>query len=129
MLIAILMLLSMEARVGGAVVCAEARGLKEHEQIAVGAVVRERVRQSGRSGVEELTRPLQFARPCLSAMVEAVHVERYVIGRLGLGPAWTHGLVGFYARRLDDRLRERWQARGWERVDVGGRHVYWRGAL
>lgn len=118
-----------EAPLGGAVVCAEARGLDADEQAAVGSVVRELVRQSGRTGAAWLTRPRAFARPCHPSLVRPEHVWAYLRGRVGLGPVWARGALAFHARYLDATVGPRWARRGWRPVWRGPGHTYYRGRL
>jgi len=126
---ALLLALLAEALLGGAVVCAEARGLCPEEQAAVGAVVRERVAQSGRTGTDVLLTRRAFARPCRLRQLEPGHVAAYLRGRLGLGPPWAEGAVAFHARRLDRRIGPRWARRGWVVAHQAQGHTYYTGRL
>jgi len=126
---AAILALVAEALLGGAVVCAEARGLCPDEQAAVGSVVREQVRQSGRTGTERMLHPRAFARPCPLRLVRPEHVWAYARGRLGWGPEWARGVLAFHARRLDATVGPRWARRNWVLVHQGPGHTYYTGRL
>jgi hypothetical protein len=129
-ILAPLLALAAEAALGGAVVCAEARGLCPDEQAAVGAVVRELVRQRPeRSAVRWMRHPRAFARSCPPTLVRPEHVWAYVRGRLGWGPEWARGVLAFHARRMDATVGPRWERRGWTPAHRATGHTYYTGRL
>jgi hypothetical protein len=119
----------VELLVGAALVCSEAHTAHPEERIAVAASVRVRV-LAGADPVQAMRRPGDYApHLCPPSLVRPEHAAAYLVGRLGLGPAWTRGVEVFYHERLDSpERRERWRRRGFVpvRAPKGARHVWWR---
>ena len=128
-MIAQILALLAELSLGAGVVCAEAHTLGPDERAAVGASVRERVRQTNRPAVEGMLAHRAYARPCPPPMVELEHALAYARGRLGLGPAWAEGVIAFHARYLDHKVGPRWKGWGWKVAHRGKGHTYYRGEM
>jgi hypothetical protein len=100
----------LEVALGGAVVCAEARGEHPWERVAVARTVRNRVERTGRPAVVEMTRPHQYARPCPVGLVRLEHLGQYVQGRWGDAPEWALEATHFVTRDRWPAVRDRWTA-------------------
>jgi hypothetical protein len=118
-----------ELALGAGVVCAEAHTLGPDERAAVAASVLHRTAQTGETGVQAMTAPRSYARPCPARLVDWTHAAAYLRGRLGMGPAWSRGVIAFHARHLDDARWQAWSARGWTVAHRGRGHTYYRGRM
>ncbi len=117
-------------RLGAAIVCAEARGESPAEQMAIGAVVRNRVDLGigGDDPVEVMLAPRQFAEPCDAADVRPSHATAFLRGytRTHWLPWLSSDVVGFCTPAAAARVGRRWERR-WDRVRAPGMaHVFWR---
>lgn len=122
-----------EVDLGAAMVCAEARGASPMDRRAVAAVLRNRVRLSGRSLAGVALAPRQFARPCPAGMVLPEHRADFLAGWLGFGlpPWWSGRVVSFQTPRSARATARRWtKIYGWRCVDRGElAHTFWEGSL
>jgi len=119
-----------DVALGAALVCAEARGEDHVEQMAVGAVVRNRVDLGvrGRTVREVILARRQFAEPCKRPLVRLSHAVAFVRGYTHThGLPWlTRDVVAFCTPRAARRVGARW-ATQWEAVPrTGTAHVFWR---
>jgi hypothetical protein len=122
-----------EVDLGAAMVCAEARGESAANRRAVAAVLRNRVRASGRSLAGVALAKGQFAKPCPARAVLPEHRADFIAGWLGFGlPRWWSGrVVSFQTHRSARETHKRWtKTYRWRRVDRGElAHTFWEGGL
>lgn len=123
-----LVLVLAELLVGGGVVCAEARGEDREEQIAIARVIKNRLQASGRTALDEMLAPWQFAKPCRASLVKLDHLTAYATGRWGEAPDWSHEATHFCSRKTVRKVRRRWRRRGLRIIESGRRvgHRFWK---
>jgi hypothetical protein len=128
--IAALLSLALDARVLGGVVCAEARGLSLHEQLAVAQVAVNRARAERKPLRVILSRSGQWAGPGGCPKVDrrrfTVLARRFLAGRLK-PPRWALRAQAFVAPRALARVAPAWKRRGYQPI-AGTRttHTFWR---
>ncbi len=131
-LLAALLAFRAEVAVGGAVLCAEGRGLLDRpggrdELAAIAQVAINRARRSGRSVRAELLAPLQFATAC--PLRDRRRFEALFAGvRLGVvrPPAWATRALAFVAPYALGKVRAAWSRNGYEPLHATDTvHVFW----
>jgi hypothetical protein len=99
---------------GGAVVCAEANTLDKDHQIAIAAVIANRVKHPNYpdTHTEVLMQHKQFAPPCTSPTID--HIDSYIRGALlNERPDWvTDSTVAFCTREAAAKVMDVWRVRG-----------------
>lgn len=119
---------ALDAAALGDVLCAEARGLPEREQLAIAQVARNRARAARTSIRVELARPGQWAKGCPARLHRplAALAARFIAGMVR-APRWAGQAVAFATPKASRRVEKTWRARGL--VPMRGTrtvHVFWR---